>query len=79
MRKDPTEFRQRFQRWKNGERVYDGGKPAATPSAIDLAITNLVEDEGFRSNPYVDKASRSHVMTAGYGFTDPHDIHKWTE
>lgn len=26
MRKDTTEFRQRFQRWKNGEQVYDKGK-----------------------------------------------------
>lgn len=27
MRKDPTEFRERFKRWKAGEKVYDGGKP----------------------------------------------------
>ena len=26
MRKDTTEFRQRFQRWKNGEQVYDKGR-----------------------------------------------------
>lgn len=26
MRKDATEFRQRFQRWKNGEQVYDKGR-----------------------------------------------------
>lgn len=25
MRKDPTEFRERFQRWKNGEQVYENG------------------------------------------------------
>lgn len=29
MRKDPTQFRQRFQRWKNGEQVYDAGLPIA--------------------------------------------------
>ena len=27
MKKDPTEFRQRFQRWKNGEQVYKDGLP----------------------------------------------------
>lgn len=27
MKKDPTEFRQRFQRWKNGEQVYEAGLP----------------------------------------------------
>ena len=27
MRKDTTEFRQRFQRWKAGEQVYDKGRP----------------------------------------------------
>lgn len=27
MRKDPTQFRQRFQRWKNGEQVYNNGIP----------------------------------------------------
>lgn len=25
MRKDPTEFRERFKRWKAGERVYNSG------------------------------------------------------
>jgi hypothetical protein len=28
MRKDPTEFRQRFAAWKNGEKVYKDGLPA---------------------------------------------------
>lgn len=27
MRRDPTEFRQRFQRWKNGQQVYKDGLP----------------------------------------------------
>lgn len=27
MKKDPTEFRQRFAAWKNGEQVYDKGRP----------------------------------------------------
>ena len=27
MRKDPTEFRERFARWKNGEQVYKAGLP----------------------------------------------------
>lgn len=27
MVKDSTQFRQRFNRWKNGAKVYDAGKP----------------------------------------------------
>lgn len=27
MRKDPTQFRERFRKWKNGEQVYDAGLP----------------------------------------------------
>jgi hypothetical protein len=27
MRKDPTEFRQRFAAWKNGEKPYENGLP----------------------------------------------------
>jgi len=26
MKKDPTEFRDRFARWKAGEKVYEAGK-----------------------------------------------------
>ena len=35
MRKDPTKFRERFKRWKNGEKVYDKGTPI-TPSQDKL-------------------------------------------
>lgn len=28
MRKDPKEFRERFKRWKNGEKVYENGLPS---------------------------------------------------
>jgi len=27
MRKDPTEFRERFAKWKAGEKVYEAGLP----------------------------------------------------
>ena len=27
MLRDTTEFRERFNRWKNGEQVYDKGRP----------------------------------------------------
>lgn len=30
MRKDPTEFRNRFAQWKSGVKVYDAGKPVQT-------------------------------------------------
>jgi hypothetical protein len=27
MRKDPTEFRERFKKWQSGEKVYEAGLP----------------------------------------------------
>lgn len=81
MRKDPTEFRQRFQDWKSGKKVYDKGKPvyddgkASARSAIDMAIDQLKLDEGFRYIPYKDAVG---VLTSGYGFTGKDDIKFWT-
>lgn len=38
MRKDPTEFRERFQRWKKGEQVYENG--LALPAYEDGKISD---------------------------------------
>lgn len=49
MKKDPTQFRQRFQRWKNGEQVYDAGLPkyeegkeSKDPIAYDTYMPEVV-------------------------------------
>lgn len=38
MRRDPKQFRERFQRWKNGEQVYDAGLPKYEMGKDDEAI-----------------------------------------
>ena len=35
MRKDPTEFRKRFQRWKQGDTVYEAGLPKLGDGTVD--------------------------------------------
>lgn len=32
MRRDPTEFRERFKQWKSGNQVYEDGRPIPTPA-----------------------------------------------
>lgn len=51
MKKDPTEFKQRFKRWQEGEKVYEAGKilPEVVVTADD-PIKKLVEDVNARSN-----------------------------
>ena len=51
MMKDPTEFKQRFKRWQEGEKVYEAGKilPEVVVTADD-PIKKLVEDVNARSN-----------------------------
>lgn len=72
MRRDPTEFRQRFAAWKNGENYWDtrgedmlpgysGGK---TKKRARFQYT--MDSEHFEANPYVDDVG---VKTSGYGFT----------
>ena len=48
MRRDPTEFRQRFQRWKNGEQVYDKGQ------AIKHAVNGIDSTYDVGSHPVFD-------------------------
>lgn len=65
MRKDPTEFRERFQRWKNGEQVYEAGLPkydgGKDPDSIGIAVDFLANNEGFVPNVYRDYAASQRI------------------
>lgn len=52
---------------------FDDGTPG---DVIEQIVDYIAKQEGFRTNPYLD--SEGH-RTAGYGFTSPQHIHKWTE
>lgn len=53
---------------------FDNGLNAET---LQYAMDLLTKGEGFRSNVYWDSIGKKN--TAGYGFTDPKDLHPWTE
>lgn len=65
MRKDPTEFRERFQRWKNGEQVYEAGLPKCgdgkDQDSIGIAVDFLAKNEGFVPNVYRDYAASQRI------------------
>lgn len=73
MLKDPTEFRERFVAWKNGEQVYKDGLPAYSKgkNAWDDSTDFITKYEGFRDTTYQNKGD---VPTIGYGTTNK----KWT-
>ena len=59
--KDTSEFKQRFKRWQEGEKVYEAGKilPEIVVTA-DYPIKKLVEDVNARSNAdFVNRAKDS--------------------
>ena len=58
MRKDPTEFRERFKKWQGGEKVYDAGLPRFEEGTDQY--------EGFSDTTYQKKGD---VPTIGYGTT----------
>lgn len=77
MMKDPTEFRDRFARWKAGEKVYENGLPTQMESELpeykggkgqyDHTVNFLKQHEGFKDTTYLDGNG---IPTIGYGFTD---------
>lgn len=69
MKKDPTEFRERFAAWKEGEQVYENGLPkyAGGKDPYEDTMSFLRKHEGFRDTTYLDGKG---VPTIGYGFTD---------
>lgn len=69
MRKDPKEFRERFQRWKAGEQVYKDGLPAYEDgkSSYDDSTDFISKYEGWSDTTYQKKGD---VLTIGYGTTN---------
>lgn len=69
MRRDPTEFRQRFLKWKAGEHPYEAGLPRYEKGKDPYSDTMefLKKHEGFRDTTYLDGKG---IPTIGYGFTD---------
>ena len=79
MRKDPTEFRERFQRWKKGEQVYENGLalpayedgkdandvPSYTPSIDDR------EQPGYRKYLWELSKARRNAFLKEYGYAAP--------
>ena len=77
MRRDPTEFRQRFQAYKEGRMPYENGLPKyaeGTPS-YDSTMEFLKKYEGFKDTTYLDGNG---IPTIGYGFTDSSLVNKGT-
>ena len=71
--RDSKEFRERFQRWKNGEKVYDAGRVVGYTGGKEAEYWDAVKDfvaqyEGFKDTTYLDGKG---IPTIGYGFTDP--------
>lgn len=55
MKKDPTQFRERFKRWKEGEQVYEAGLPKYEDGTFpDSFYKNLYNDKWNNSTPDVD-------------------------
>lgn len=75
--KDPTEFKQRFVKWKAGEQVYEAGLPKyeSGRSPYDDTIDFLKQYEGFKDTTYLDGNG---IPTIGYGFTDSSLVQKGT-
>lgn len=73
MLKDPTEFRQRFAAWREGEQPYEAGLPTYKngKSEWDDSTDFITKYEGFSDTTYQKKGD---VPTIGYGTTNK----KWT-
>lgn len=74
---DPTEFRKRFQLYKEGKMPYENGLPKyaeGTPS-YDSTVEFLKKHEGFKDTTYLDGNG---IPTIGYGFTDSSLVKKGT-
>ena len=68
MRKDPTEFRERFKKWQSGEKVYEGGLPRFEEGTdpYNDSVDFISNYEGFSDTTYQKKGD---VPTIGYGTT----------
>lgn len=61
MMKDPTEFRDRFTRWKAGEKVYDAGKRVEKTDATTVQRQEPVQP--IKRN-FIAEAQRKHAAEA---------------
>lgn len=74
MRRDPTEFRQRFQAYKEGKMPYENGLPkyAGGKDPYENIVNSIIKEEGFLSHP---KDIGDSVITIGSGLTNK----KWID
>ena len=74
MRRDPTEFRQRFQAYKEGKMPYENGLPkyAGGKDPYENIVNSIIKEEGFLSSP---KDIGDSVITIGSGLTNK----KWID
>lgn len=72
MRKDPTEFRERFKAYKDGKNPYENGLPKykGGKNPWDDSVDFITKYEGWSDTAYQKKGDKP---TIGYGTTNP----KW--
>lgn len=68
MRKDPTEFRKRFEAWKKGMPVYKYGKPIYTESndeiAFEAQLPEVIITGRNRQKPSIMPSVKDTIKTA---------------
>lgn len=78
MKKDPTQFRERFNRWKSGKKVYEAGKPiesyeeGATNAELRYSYSDNGRLHGKELDDVIDGLSWTNLTTRlqninGYG------------
>lgn len=53
MRKDPTEFRERFKKWQSGEKVYEAGLPKYADGKEDYENQNAAAGAYIGAIPFI--------------------------
>ena len=72
MRKNPTKFRERFQRWKEGKQVYENGRPLpAYEDGNEPYIRSTIEDAALKAA----KASGNYVPDPMNKYPYQKDLH----
>ena len=76
MRRDPTEFRQRFQAYKEGKMPYENGLPkyAGGKDPYENIVNSIIKEEGFLSSP---KDIGDSAITIGSGLTNKKWINQY--
>lgn len=80
MRKDPTEFRERFKKWKSGEKVYEvglpkyeGGKDGSIFSKLKSIPVNLIRQTLYKNvSPLGGYSIKRNIQD--FGDYDPYDV-----